>query len=119
MKRVNTIAFMPFNWSWKTINILKVSAIYFVRNSTETNVSFLTAMSGKILQVLYDKEVLGHDIILEWADDKDPKSSKGKAVAVLNANRFLDWLRETEGEDDDQTANEDDQTKNENTNNKN
>lgn len=68
----------------------------------------ITGLSNTILQLLYDEDTLGHDIILEWADDNNAKNSKGKALTILNAKRFLDWLREHEEdeEEEDQTTNE-------------
>ncbi|EOY10659.1 Trimeric LpxA-like enzyme isoform 1 [Theobroma cacao] len=54
---------------------------------------------AQILHLLYDKDILEEDAILRWADEKEGADESDK-VFVQRAEKFLQWLREAEEEED-------------------
>ncbi|XP_021282065.1 translation initiation factor eIF-2B subunit epsilon isoform X2 [Herrania umbratica] len=54
---------------------------------------------AQILHLLYDKDILEEDAILRWADEKEGADESDK-VFVQHAEKFLQWLREAEEEED-------------------
>ncbi|KAK5771767.1 uncharacterized protein LOC108486214 [Gossypium arboreum] len=59
------------------------------------------ALFPQILHLLYDKEILQEDAILRWADEKEGADESDK-VFLKRSEKFIQWLREAEEEEDDE-----------------
>ena len=60
-------------------------------------------MLDKILTILYEANALSLDAILQWESATDGR--KGRAVALLSAKGFLQWVKTTDqDESDDEVA---------------
>ncbi|PPS01539.1 hypothetical protein GOBAR_AA19122 [Gossypium barbadense] len=57
------------------------------------------ALFPQILHLLYDKEILQEDAILRWADEKEGADESDK-VFLKRSEKFIQWLREAEEEED-------------------
>eukprot|EP00088_Acartia_fossae_P040683 TRINITY_DN423_c0_g1_i4.p1 TRINITY_DN423_c0_g1~~TRINITY_DN423_c0_g1_i4.p1 ORF type:complete len:1453 (-),score=413.83 TRINITY_DN423_c0_g1_i4:690-5048(-) len=54
-----------------------------------------------ILEILYDNEVLSDDGIFDWEKSENVDEQEGKGVAVAGCKQFLEWLRNADEEEDD------------------
>ena len=54
-----------------------------------------------ILEILYDHEVLSDDGIFDWEKSENVDEQEGKGVAVAGCKQFLEWLRNADEEEDD------------------
>ena len=55
-----------------------------------------------ILEVLYDKDCISEDALLDWEKSDDVEEQEGKGVALKSCTQFFDWLRTAEEEEDGQ-----------------
>ncbi|KAK8477865.1 hypothetical protein V6N11_013825, partial [Hibiscus sabdariffa] len=58
------------------------------------------ALFPQVLHLLYDKEILQEDAILRWADEKEGADESDK-VFLKRSEKFIQWLKEAEEEEDD------------------
>lgn len=54
----------------------------------------------QVLEVLYDKDVVEEDAILQWAHEKEQGDEEDR-VFLNKAHRFIEWLEAAEEESDD------------------
>jgi len=57
-----------------------------------------------ILEVLYDKDCISEDALLDWEKSDDVEEQEGKGVALKSCTQFFDWLRTAEEEEDGQVV---------------
>ena len=53
----------------------------------------------QLLEVLYDKDVLEEDAVLQWAQEKEHGDEEDK-VFLKKAEKFIEWLQKAEEESD-------------------
>lgn len=53
----------------------------------------------QLLEVLYDKDVLEEDAVLQWAQEKEHGDEEDK-IFLKKAEKFIEWLQKAEEESD-------------------
>ncbi|KAK9914949.1 hypothetical protein WJX75_002748 [Coccomyxa subellipsoidea] len=70
-----------------------------VFEGTGEQCGLFSAVFAKVLQLLYDAEVVSEDAFLKWADEKAHAEAEDR-VFLDKAAEFLKWLREAETEEE-------------------
>ena len=59
----------------------------------------IVPLSLQLLEVLYDKDVLEEDAVLQWAQEKEHGDEEDK-IFLKKAEKFIEWLQKAEEESD-------------------
>merc|ERR1719223_2127411 len=57
-------------------------------------------MFQRVIQQLYQNEWLSEEAILAWNEDTSPQHEAGKMKCLMNATKFLQWLKEHQEEEE-------------------
>ncbi|BDA43794.1 Translation initiation factor eIF-2B subunit epsilon [Coccomyxa sp. Obi] len=68
--------------------------------------SLFSAVFAKVLQLLYDTDVIEEDAFFKWADEKANAEAEDR-VFLAKAAEFIKWLREAEEEEESDDEDED------------
>jgi len=77
--------------------------IYSLEDFCEKN-KFFEKYFTVILQILYDSDIIEEDTILQWAERVKDSDSKEEEKYIKQADKFLQWLREAEEDDEEEDA---------------
>jgi len=82
---------------------LEMSALFAIQNLVH-KLEHPNKLLHNILEVLYDKDCVSEDALLEWEKNEDPEEQEGKGVALKSCTQFFEWLKTAEEEEEGQVV---------------
>ena len=80
-----------------------MSALFAIQNLVH-KLEHPNKLLHNILEVLYDKDCVSEDALLEWEKNEDPEEQEGKGVALKSCTQFFEWLKTAEEEEEGQVC---------------